>query len=303
MNEKYEGLRQASDWLQERYQTLRDQASAADRAVVEFKTKNNILTAGGKLINDQQLTEINNRLGEARAITADKQSRLKQIEAIIKDQEAKGTVDSTVADAIANPIITKLRGQYLDLMNKEADWSKRFGSNHLAVVNLRDQARDIRNSTHEELKRIAEAYKSELEIAKKNAAELQRQLEQITAQIPNEAQITLRGLESSAQSYRNFYDNFLQNYTESVQQQSSPIPDTRVVSYASWAGKTNPSTPRTMVLALLGGLALGIGFGGLREILDRSFRTARQVQAALQTECLAIVPLLKERTCRIRGDY
>jgi succinoglycan biosynthesis transport protein ExoP len=168
MNAKSQGLRQASDWLQERYQTLRDQASAADRAVIEFKSKNNIVTAGGKLINDQQIAEINNRLSGARAHTADQQARLSQIEGVIKGQETSGTVDTTVRDALVSPIITRLRGQYLDLMAKEADWSVRFGRNHQAVVNLRNQARDIRNSTHQELMRIAEAYRSDLEIAKNN---------------------------------------------------------------------------------------------------------------------------------------
>jgi len=293
LNSKYEGLRQASDWLQERYQTLRDQASAADRAVVEFKGKNKIITAGGKLINDQQLTEINNRLGIARGASADRQARLDQIETVLREQETKGTVDTTVPDALVNPIITKLRTQYLDLVNKEADWSKRFGKDHLAVVNLRNQARDIRNSTHEELKRIAESYKSELEISKKNEEELEKQLDSVLAQVPNDAQIALRGLETTAQSYRTFYDNFFQNYTDSVQQQSSPIPETRVVAYAPWAGISHPLISRVILFTLLGGMGLGIGFGALREALDRSLRTVKQVRTELQVDCVALIPLVK----------
>jgi succinoglycan biosynthesis transport protein ExoP len=307
LNAKYQSLQQASDWLQDRYQTLREQASAADRAVVEFKSQNNIITAGGLPIADQQLTEINNRLGAARATTADKQARLNQIEAVLRDHEATGTVDSTVTDALGNPIVTKLRGQYLDLINKEADWSKRFGNNHLAVINLRNQARDIRASTHEELKRIAESYRSDVAIAKQNEAELEKQLETLVALIPNNAQITLRGLESSAQSYRKFYDNFLLNYTDSVQQQSSPIAETRVVSYASWAYKSFPSTPRVIAMAIFGGLALGVGLGMLREMLDQSFRTAAQVKAELQSECLTLIPKLEKRvgfslTANVHGD-
>jgi polysaccharide biosynthesis transport protein len=293
MDAKFKSLSQASSWLQDRYQTLKDQASAADRAVVEFKSKNNIVTAGGKLINDQQLTEINNRLGAAHAKTADAQARLNQIEAVLRaDQATPGGTEATVTDALSNPIISGLRKQYLDLINREADWSKRFGKNHLAVVNLRNQARDIRISTLEELKRIHETYKSDLEIAKQNESELEKQLASIVAQIPNEAQIALRGLESSAQSYRTFTDNFLLTYNESVQQQTSPIPETRVIAYATYAGKSFPSTGRVLTLSLLGGLALGVGLGMFRELMDRAFRTSRQIQAALQVECIAMVPLV-----------
>ena len=168
LRRKYDLLRKASDWLLDRYEALRDQASAADRSVVEFKAKHNIVTADGKLINDQQLTEVNNRLGEVRAVVADKQARLDQIQAVLRRHEETGTVDATVSDALLNPIINRLQSQYLDILNREVDWSKRYGANHQAVINLRNQAQDIRNSTHEELNRIAESYKSDVEIAKKN---------------------------------------------------------------------------------------------------------------------------------------
>jgi polysaccharide biosynthesis transport protein len=294
MDAKFKNLSEASNWLEGRYQTLRDQASSADRAVIEYKGKNNIVTAGGKLIYDQQLTEINDRLGAARAKTADSQARLNQIEAVLETNEATGEVDATVTDALNNPIINHLRSQYLDLINREADWSKRLGANHLAVVNLRNQAREIRNSTLEELRRIHEGYKSDLAIAQRNEIELKKQMAGTVAQMPNEAQIALRGLESSAQSYRAFTEHFLLNYTESVQQQSSPIPETRVVAYATYAYKSFPSTGRVFTLSLLGGMAFGVGLGMLREIMDRSFRTGRQTQAALQMECLALIPLVKE---------
>jgi len=292
MDAKYKSLRETSNWLEERYRTLRGQASEADRAVIEFKSKHNIVTAGGKLINDQQLVEINDRLGAARAKTADAQARLNQIEAVLATDEATGDVDATVTDALNNPIINRLRNQYLDLVNREADWSKRFGANHLAVVNLRNQAREIRNSTLEELKRIHEGYKSDLAIAQKNETELKKQLADIVSQIPNDAQISLRGLEGSAESYHKFGERFLLNYTEAIQQQSSPIPETRVIAYSTYSYKSYPSTGRVLTLSLLGGMAFGVGLGILRQILDGSFRTGRQGQAALQMECLALIPLV-----------
>ena len=46
MNAKYQATQRASAWLQDRIRELRDQASAAERAVVKFKTKNNIVTTG-----------------------------------------------------------------------------------------------------------------------------------------------------------------------------------------------------------------------------------------------------------------
>ena len=49
-----------------------------------------------------------------------------------------------------------------------------------------------------------------------------------------------------------------------------------------------------LALGLFGGLALGAGLGLLRDIMDRVFRTAAQVEAMLHMPCLSLVPLLKE---------
>jgi capsular exopolysaccharide synthesis family protein len=46
---------------------------------------------------------------------------------------------------------------------------------------------------------------------------------------------------------------------------------------------------------LLAGAGLGVGFGMLRELLDRGFRTKEQVQSALSLQCLSLVPMLTDR--------
>ena len=43
--------------LQDRLRELREQASTAERAVVSFKNKNEMIDAGGRTINEQQLAE------------------------------------------------------------------------------------------------------------------------------------------------------------------------------------------------------------------------------------------------------
>ena len=119
-------------------------------------------------------------------------------------------------------MITKLRSQYLELAQRETDWSARYGANHLAVVNLRNQMNEIQSSIRGELQRIAETYKSDFEVAKQHEDSLQKQLSQTVSQsqVTNQAQVSLRELESNAASYQALYDNFLQRYMESVQQQS-----------------------------------------------------------------------------------
>ena len=73
LNAKYQANRRAGDWLQERLQTLREQAAAAERAVIEFKAKNNIIKTGstggtgGTLINEKALGDTSGELAKLRA--------------------------------------------------------------------------------------------------------------------------------------------------------------------------------------------------------------------------------------------
>ena len=232
---KYQAARRAGTWLQARLNELREQASAAERAVVAFKNKNDIVDAGGRSMNEQQLAEFNSELVLARSRTADARAKFDRVQAVLMNNSPEATVAATVTDTLKNDVITKLRSQYLELSAREADWAARYGVNHLAVVNLRNQMREIQNSIRNELQRIAETYRSDVEIAQQREESVQKQLDQTVSQsqVASQAQVALRELESNAQTYRALYDNFLQRYMESVQQQSFPITDARVISAAT----------------------------------------------------------------------
>jgi polysaccharide biosynthesis transport protein len=296
---KYQTIQKATGWLQDRLNELRAQASAAERAVVEYKTKNSIVDSGsGHLINEQQLSDLNAALGKARADTMEAQARLDHISQALNTEELdpSGKQIATVADAMHNEIILKFRQQYLELAQREALLSKRLGNDHLAVINIRNQMREIRRSLLDEFKRIASAYQSEYDVAKARQSSLEKSLATNVAgsQTTNKAQIELRQLESAAQSYRALYDNFQQRYNDSVQQQSFPISEVRVIAEAlPPPAPSYPKSFRVIAIATLGGLALGVGLGVLREFTDRVFRTSSQVEARLRTECVAMLPMLK----------
>jgi succinoglycan biosynthesis transport protein ExoP len=301
LESKYQATRRASVWLQDRINELRQQASAAERAVVEFKTKNNIVDAGGgRLMTEQQLSELNSQLVIARSQTAEAKARFDRIE----DVRRAEVPDATVTDMLRNDVITKLRSQYLDLSNREADWSRRYGAQHLAAVNLRNQMREIRRSIADELGRIAQSYRSEYEIAKAREDAIREGLAASVAvsQTTSQAQLALRDLEAAAQTYRTLHDNFLQRYMESVQQQSFPITEARLITEATRPmRKSHPSTLMVLAIFGIGGTIAGVGLALFRDMSDRVFRTRSQVESELQCDCISVVPSLKRESAKRSG--
>jgi succinoglycan biosynthesis transport protein ExoP len=290
---KYQATRRASVWLQDRIKELRTQATAAERAVVEFKQRNGIVDTGGRLMNEQQLAELSSQLMLIRASTAEAKARYDRIQEIMSQE----VPTESVTDALRNDVIVRLRQQYLDLSAREANWSQRYGHGHLAAVNLRNQMEEIRRSINNELRRISEAYKSDLDIAKAREESIKNSLAEVVSetQSTNQAQIQLRELESNSQTYRALYDNFLQRYMEAVQQQSFPITEARVISPASQPlSKSSPKTLLVLAVGLLGSLMLGFGVAVIRELFLNVFHTGRNIEDLLQVNCLAVVPLWKE---------
>jgi polysaccharide biosynthesis transport protein len=310
MNAKYQASRSAGDWLQERLQNLRDQAATAERAVVQFKAKNNIVSAGGTLVSEQQLGDTSAALGKTRAQVANLQARLERMDAVRQSYQQDSRdqpglpVGENFSEAMSNPIINSLRAKYLDLTNREATWAARYGAEHVSVQNIRNQIKDMRRSIADELGRIEETAKGELEIAQKGQRELEASLTNALSktQDANQAQVTLFSLEAAAKSYRSLYDSFLKQHTEAVQRQTYPISDARLISSAS-VTQTGPQTLKIWFTTLFAGGMLGVGFGALRELLDRGFRTREQVKSVLNTECLALIPRVGQNPGASRLSY
>ena len=279
LDAKFQATGRATAWLRDHIAELKEQSASADRAVEDFKEKNNMISADGRLVNEQKVGELSSQLVLAKKRTADAQARFDRIQTILRGD----TVDATVTDSLNNSVVSKLREKYLDDANKEADWSARFGPNHLAAVNLRNQMKGILASIREELVRLGETYKSDLEIAKLNQEAAEKELAGAVAQSQeaNQVKVTLRQLESSAKTYRSQYDSLLQKYTETEQQQSFPITEARMITAAESGFKSSPVTNRVLSFAILGGLLLGSGIGWLREFWYRVFRTSKQVEAVL----------------------
>jgi len=288
---KHQESKRATDWLKEQIGELRQRAELTERAAAEFRSKNNLTDAGGKLLSEQQLSEINTQFVVAQGQTAQAKARLDRIVEIGKDS----VVDATVIDSLQNPILNGLQQKFVEAAKREAEFSARYGTDHIATLNVRKDKQQLQDISRSEMNRIAESYKSEYEIARSREQALQATLNELRRQADkaNQAQIGLRVLESTANTYRTMHDNLLQRLVETTQQQSLPNTDAQLITEAERAEKTSPKSMIVLGVAGLVGAGLGYAVAFAREALDRTFHTARQVELALGIECVGIVPAIR----------
>jgi len=300
LDARYESVRRASTWLEGRLAELREKAVASDQLVEQYKRENGIIdtnAGNGQLLSDAQLSDLSARMVEAQKETATRRARYDQIAQMI----ASGNPNASVVDSLASSVINEMRQQYSRIAQQEADISRRYGAEHEAAQKARRQMEDINGLILKELGRIAQVYKSDLEVALKQEADLSQQLETSATRSSDiaEARVRLRELERNAEADQNLYESFLDRYKSALQQQSFPITDARVLTQATPAQKkSSPKSVITMALAGLGGLALGLMLALGRELADKTFRTPAQIERILGVPCLGVLPKLAPSQAR-----
>ncbi|MCX8998428.1 polysaccharide biosynthesis tyrosine autokinase [Rhizobiaceae bacterium BDR2-2] len=294
LNSKYEATRRASDWLVDRIAELRQRALETDFAVQKFRADNGLIQTGtsGNLISDQQLSELNSALIVAQSDTARARARLVRIEQILQSDDS----EAIVTDILDNTVANELRKKFLEASKSEAEISARFGSDHAQAVKLRGEMQEYRRLMFEEVSRIAQSYKSDLEVAEARERSLRESVGQASnvSTTAGATQVQLRELQREADTYRNLYQTFLQRYQEAVQQQSFPVTDARILSNATPPERpSKPKKPLILAIFAVLGAAAGGGLGAFREFRDRFFRTGDQVRGVLGLEFLGNAPIIE----------
>ena len=303
LNSRIEGTRRARSWLKQRSEELRELSINADLAAQKFKADNNLLSTKGTLISEQQFNEMTTQLVNEQVRTAQAEAQYRRIKKIIDDHETDAAVSKSLADSVINDLRTK----YLDAAKRVSDFEERkLDPTHNAVVILKNSMAEYSRLLFEELGRVAQSYRNDYEVAAARSKVLADNLarQQRVAIAANDAQAQLRQLEQKAESYNSLYQTYMQRYQEAAQQEYFPMTDSHIISPAS--PPLTPSHPRkTIALAVslaLGALA-GLGFGVIRESLDRVFRTAQQARNELGVDVLGLIPVIDQSFLPKAGCY
>ena len=305
---KYDTNKIASSWFDEQLRQLESKVLASDRAVEEFRAAHNLTVSQavtpaqsqGVTVNDQQLTELNNKLIEAHAQTAASQAKFELVQAV-----ANGKADpGSLGDALASGVITQLRTQYGQVAKDLADASSKYGPQHPLVVNAKAQLRETQKLINQEIERIRESAQQAYQIAKSREDSLQKSLDDLRriTDDTGKDRVRLRELQREASANRALYESFLTRYKQTSAQETLNLPDSRVVSKADIP--LSPSFPRVLLI-LPGALVAGLGLGCLLAIaidyFDRRVKSPRQAEDVTRIPTLASIPLIGTRELASRA--
>lgn len=292
---------EASEALTARLDEQRKRVEAAENAVERYRAEHNLVAASGRLISDQQLSEISNQLSIAQARTAALKSQVEQL----AQQRARGGLAGTSSEAVQSSVIGRLREQEATLIQREADLQSQFGPRHPAIGAVQNQVAHLRRMIAVEIERVAQSVRTDYERALGNEKLLSDKLEALTRQTQgaDKASVRLRELQRDLDAVKAVYANFLLRAQETREQASLDTTNARIISLAQLP--LQPSWPPTGLLAAAAaalGLGLGMGLALLREYAVPRLLSPAQAEAMIGAPVIAVLPSGKPAPARRRWN-
>ncbi len=295
LEEKFKAGRKLTDWLDGRLKELRNQVRESEMAVAEYRAKNNLTEGIRTYISTEQVSQLNSQLINAKASLAEAQARLSQIKNLAEGN--KGDIE-TSGDVLKSGFIQSLRGKESDLIQKKSDLSNRYGQRHPVMIKLNTELESVRRKIEQEMDKVALSIANEVEVAQARVQALQSGLNDLknVRDIENEKLIKLNELIREAESNRMIFDNFLQTYKRSDEQDELQDAQARVISYAAVPNRaTYPDRLLFLSLGMMFSLFLGVFISFLLEKMDNKFRSANQLEKFCGFPCFALIPSVKSK--------
>ncbi|BDA82766.1 hypothetical protein Sa4125_03080 [Aureimonas sp. SA4125] len=274
--------RRATDALSSRLAELRQSVVTAEGAVEDYKSRNALIGVGGRLVDDEYITRINDQLARARGdITA-----LRVKADSMRTASVEDVVRGTLPEELASEALVRLRQTYADLAQQEAVLGTKLGPRHPQRIASEGALVASRQAIAGELKRIVAAAQTELARAEATERDLTQQIDELKDKqvTTSGAFVKLRELEREVDASRAVYEAFLLRARETSEQESLNTANVRVISEATPPLLPSSMSRKTVVLAggMLGFIA-GVGIAGalaMQRLLRAVFADRRRKRTA-----------------------
>jgi capsular exopolysaccharide synthesis family protein len=289
LDAKFDAVRRANDWLDQRVAALRREVSRNEAEIAELRAASGLTRGVNAGLQTEQISRITQDLIEARNTLAGAEARL-------------GTVRAGAAGANAD--LTALGSANLVAQRVARDEAQRevnrlsatLGSGHPDVRAAAGRLGAADRAVATETSRVVQALDAEARAARARVASLEASLaeQQDRLNRTQGAEIRINALERETEAARSLLRAVLERSQTTVSQTAIEKPDARILSPATVPGV--PSFPKPL-LFVAAATALGGLFGLLLvwflEQADSTLRSGDEVRGALGLPCLALVPRLR----------
>lgn len=288
-----EGSKDASSWLNSQLVDLRGKVERSEAALHQFKRDNDLVHTSyenHQTMNNQSLLALNDSLVRLRTRRAELEAR----QADIDEARKSGELDRILAlsQVASSPFINQLKMAYVAQESEARDLRERYGESHPKMKAAEEQVAGAKASLLKEVDTLLGAQASEL----RQAQATEKKLEGLLAQVKQDAfrvgqkETDYQRLAREKETNVRLLDAVLKRVKEIDLSAALKVNNVRILDAAErspWP--VRPNVKRTLSLACLLGLMLGVALAFGLEWLDRSIKTEEDIES-LGLTFLGILP-------------
>ena len=297
---KYETTEQATEFLSGQIEELKKEISQKEQELQNYGQEKDIV-----ILSDKETTMLD-KIGELnKALTE------AQIDRVRKESYYNGIKNASpdfIPEAMNNPLIQRLREDYLKLSREYVKLQEKFQPEYPEMQRLKAELDSARELLTNETQRLIKAAYADYQAALKKEISLKELFEQQKEEAfrLNSSAILYNSLKIELENKKNLLESLLKRQSEtgvSARLKGLRTSNIRIVDRADLP--LTPDSPRklrNLLLALFLGLFGGLGLALVMEYLDNTVKSAEDVERYSGLPTLGVVPVFDE-DATLNGHY
>jgi capsular exopolysaccharide synthesis family protein len=301
---KLEGARSAGTWLGEQTVGLRKQLEDSEMELYKFRKERNLLDVNlddKQGMTRQNLQSLNTKMTDVKARRIEIESIRKLILAAKNDIGER----ESLPEIRDNPVVQKLRENYLDLLKIKADLESHYGEKHPKIETIQHQLAAVQRDYSKELDNVLKAFDKRYQALVETESALSKWMNHEKQQALELAKLETeyRPLARDAENNNKVYGLINQRHKEINLTGMLKANNVRILDRA-----TPPRVAASPVLALnlsLGvavGLIFGLALAFAIESMDNTIKTPEAAEALIGAPLLGVVPMLSQAKRHLIAD-
>jgi capsular exopolysaccharide synthesis family protein len=282
-NERHGVIMKSSEWLSKQLDDIRGKMEKSNKDLADFEQKTGITDV------DEKQNTYGLRLAELnRQYTAAQADR-------IQSEASMGPINSGRDDQLPqvrdNPVIQALSQRLAECKAQLAEAQVIYGDAHPNVRKLQNQATELEAQLAAQRKRVIGAIETSYSTAKTRETLTASELKGATGEASRWGRYTV--LRKEAETNRDLYNNLYSQVKQAGISAASKSSNVRVVDQARVLDlPTKPRRVLNLALGLGAGLFGGILLAFLRQGIDKTIRTADDVQQWTGISGVSLIPVI-----------
>lgn len=290
LERRFSATSYARNFLEDRLKQLRNRIDESQRALVEYASRENIISIPGTIDSNGQTS------GERSLVVEDLTSLNRELSAATAQRvlaESRLQTGDVAKEQLDNGASSTLRARRAELSGDYARMMQQFDAGYPPAKALQAQIRALDASLRSEDNRVSNVLLQNYQASLRREQQLRSQVKQLTSRVLDfrRRNIQYDILQREVDTNRQLYDALLQRYKEIGVAGGVGVNNIAIVDNAEMPSR--PSSPRPLLnlaVAMLLGLAVGIGIALLLEQVDEGLSDPIEVQEALGLPLVGVTP-------------